>query len=145
MTVHPASGAILSRSDTGGIARLTLNNPASRNSLSEAMMAALRAALADISGDRSVRVVILSAAGPVFPFVDSAIPPSPFRFLASLLRRFPAPPLRLTVPITPERRARHRPHARQGPSGLNDRLDDFVRDELGRATDPADRLGQLLQ
>ncbi|HQF30127.1 MAG TPA: enoyl-CoA hydratase [Hyphomicrobiales bacterium] len=49
-----------------GIARLTLNNAARRNSLSEAMMAALKAALQAAAADADVRVVIIAAAGPVF-------------------------------------------------------------------------------
>jgi enoyl-CoA hydratase/carnithine racemase len=66
MTLHAASGAILSRTDRGGIVRLTLNNPARRNSLSEAMLDALAEALDAIAADRSQRVVILAAAGPVY-------------------------------------------------------------------------------
>jgi enoyl-CoA hydratase/carnithine racemase len=66
MTAHAASGAILSRTDRDGIVRLTLNNPARRNSLSEAMLDALSAALDAIAADRTARVVILAAAGPVF-------------------------------------------------------------------------------
>lgn len=57
---------VLLRSDRGGIALLVLNRPQSRNSLSEAMLAELSAALAAIREDASVRVVVISAAGPVF-------------------------------------------------------------------------------
>ncbi|MEZ5839859.1 MAG: enoyl-CoA hydratase [Hyphomicrobiales bacterium] len=49
-----------------GIARLTLNNPARRNSLSEGMMSALKAALVEAAADASVRAVVIAAAGPVF-------------------------------------------------------------------------------
>ncbi|OYX89713.1 MAG: enoyl-CoA hydratase [Azorhizobium sp. 32-67-21] len=54
------------RSDSEGITMLTLARPASRNSLSDATMAALSGALAEIARDVSVRVVILAAEGPVF-------------------------------------------------------------------------------
>lgn len=68
MTVHhdAATEPVLLRSDAGGIATLTLNRPQSRNPLSEAMLAALSDAFAAIARDRSVRAVILAAAGPVF-------------------------------------------------------------------------------
>ena len=50
----------------GSIAVLTLNRPASRNSLSEAMIGELHAALDDIRGDESVRAVVIAANGPAF-------------------------------------------------------------------------------
>jgi enoyl-CoA hydratase/carnithine racemase len=50
----------------GGVLRLTLSDAATRNSLSEAMMAALRSALDDAATDRAVRVVVLAAEGPAF-------------------------------------------------------------------------------
>lgn len=58
--------AFVLREDGGGVARLTLNRPDSRNSLSVAMMAAMQAALDDIPQDARVRVVVIAAAGPVF-------------------------------------------------------------------------------
>jgi enoyl-CoA hydratase/carnithine racemase len=60
------SAPIVLREDKGGIAILTLNRPAARNSLSEAMLKALSDALATIAGERSVRVAILTANGPAF-------------------------------------------------------------------------------
>lgn len=57
---------LLARALHGGVLRLTLNDPASRNSLSEAMMAALRAALAEAESDSGVRVIVLAATGPAF-------------------------------------------------------------------------------
>ena len=57
---------LLRRATEGGVLRLTLDDPATRNSLSEAMMAALRAALAEAADDRAVRVVVLAAIGPAF-------------------------------------------------------------------------------
>ena len=57
---------ILLRETMGNIAVLTLNRPASRNSLSEAMIGELHAALDDISGDTSVRAVVIAANGPAF-------------------------------------------------------------------------------
>ncbi len=50
----------------GGVLRLTLNDAATRNSLSEAMMAELQAALDAGAEDRSVRVIVLAALGPAF-------------------------------------------------------------------------------
>lgn len=54
------------RSDRDGIATLTLARPSSRNSLSDATMAALSAELAAIAADPVVRAVVLQAEGPVF-------------------------------------------------------------------------------
>jgi len=59
------SGLILSTRE-GGVLRLTLNDPASRNSLSEAMMRELQAALDGATADPSARVVVLAATGPAF-------------------------------------------------------------------------------
>ncbi len=52
--------------DEDGVLRLTLNDPATRNSLSEAMLSALANALHDAAGDAAVRVIVLAANGPVF-------------------------------------------------------------------------------
>jgi enoyl-CoA hydratase/carnithine racemase len=49
-----------------GVLLLTLARPDRRNSLSEAMLRALQAAIADAGGDASVRAVVLAAQGPVF-------------------------------------------------------------------------------
>jgi enoyl-CoA hydratase/carnithine racemase len=57
---------ILLRETVGSIAVLTLNRPGSRNSLSEAMIGELHAALDDISSDASVRAVVIAANGPAF-------------------------------------------------------------------------------
>ena len=57
---------VLLRDDLDGIAILTLNRPQSRNSLSEALLAALTASLADIAADARVRVVVIAANGPAF-------------------------------------------------------------------------------
>jgi enoyl-CoA hydratase/carnithine racemase len=57
---------ILLREDAEQISVLTLNRPERRNSLSEAMMAALADAFAAIAEDRAVRAVVLAASGPVF-------------------------------------------------------------------------------
>ncbi|MGC1779459.1 MAG: enoyl-CoA hydratase [Xanthobacteraceae bacterium] len=65
-----ASDLILLREDlTGdhsGVAILTLNRPAARNSLSEAMLEALSDALTAIAHDKNVRVLIITANGPAF-------------------------------------------------------------------------------
>lgn len=57
---------ILLRETVGSIAILTLNRPAARNSLSEAMIASLRAELNDIRSDKAVRGVVIAANGPAF-------------------------------------------------------------------------------
>jgi enoyl-CoA hydratase/carnithine racemase len=51
---------------TGSVARLTLDRPESRNALSRDLLASLSATLDDLKADRSVRVVVLAAEGPVF-------------------------------------------------------------------------------
>lgn len=61
-----ADGLVLASCDADGILRLTLNAPGSRNALSEAMMAAIAAALEDAASDDAVRVIVLAANGPVF-------------------------------------------------------------------------------
>ena len=57
---------ILLRETVGSIAVLTLNRPSSRNSLSEAMIGELHAALDDIGSDARVRAVVIAANGPAF-------------------------------------------------------------------------------
>ncbi len=61
-----AAAPVLLRERHGAIAVLVLNRPAARNSLSEALLGELSAALADIAGDRSVRAVVLAGNGPAF-------------------------------------------------------------------------------
>jgi enoyl-CoA hydratase/carnithine racemase len=62
MTPRP----VLRTSRDAGVATLTLDNPASRNALSLAMIEALREAIAEIAGDGSVRAVVIAGEGPVF-------------------------------------------------------------------------------
>ena len=57
---------ILLRETVGPIAVLTLNRPEARNSLSEAMIAELHAALRDIHDDARVRALVIAANGPAF-------------------------------------------------------------------------------
>jgi enoyl-CoA hydratase/carnithine racemase len=57
---------ILLRENVGSICVLTLNRPAARNSLSEAMIAGLHAALRDIHDDANVRALVIAANGPAF-------------------------------------------------------------------------------
>ena len=73
MSAHPTAAAkaepstlMLLREDVAGVAILTLNDPDSRNSLSEAMLEALGDALTAIAHDPSVRAVVLAANGPAF-------------------------------------------------------------------------------
>jgi enoyl-CoA hydratase/carnithine racemase len=57
---------ILLRETVGSIAVLTLNRPAARNSLSEALIVELHAALDDIATDKAIRAVVITANGPAF-------------------------------------------------------------------------------
>ena len=57
---------LLRELDNRGILRLTLDDVARRNALSEAMLTALAEAFAEAGTDPSVRVVILAANGPAF-------------------------------------------------------------------------------
>jgi enoyl-CoA hydratase/carnithine racemase len=61
-----AVDAVLLREDRGPIAVMTLNRPAARNSLSEALLRALDDAFIAIAGDREIRAVVLAASGPAF-------------------------------------------------------------------------------
>ncbi len=71
MSAQPArapvqDASILLRDTIGSIALLTLNRPAARNSLSEAMIAELQGALRQIGEDKTIRAVVIAANGPVF-------------------------------------------------------------------------------
>src|SRR3954470_10878220 len=71
MTAQPARAVaapepILLRENAGPIAVLTLNRPAARNSLSEAMIAELHAALSELRDDARVRAVVIAANGTAF-------------------------------------------------------------------------------
>jgi enoyl-CoA hydratase/carnithine racemase len=57
---------VLLRENAGSIAVLTLNRPAARNSLSEALIAELHGALKQIHDDKSIRGVVIAANGPAF-------------------------------------------------------------------------------
>ena len=61
-----SADAVLLHENDGPVAVLTLNRPAARNSLSEALLGALGEALAVIAKDNSVRAVVLAANGPAF-------------------------------------------------------------------------------
>src|SRR3954470_21330260 len=64
--VSPLDTPILLRETVGSIAVLTLNRPAARNGLSEAMIASLHAALAEIADDPMARALVIAARGPAF-------------------------------------------------------------------------------
>src|SRR3954454_12257004 len=57
---------VLLRENLDEVAVLSLNRPDARNSLSEALIAALTETLRNIADDRNVRVVVLGANGPGF-------------------------------------------------------------------------------
>jgi enoyl-CoA hydratase/carnithine racemase len=61
-----ADEQVLLRDDAEGICTLTLNRPDKRNPLSTQMLSALQNTLDDIADDKTVKVVILAAKGPVF-------------------------------------------------------------------------------
>jgi enoyl-CoA hydratase/carnithine racemase len=62
----PIDSPVLLRERADDIALLVLNRPAARNSLSEALLKELSAALREIADDRTVRAVVVAANGPVF-------------------------------------------------------------------------------
>ncbi|HEY0329520.1 MAG TPA: enoyl-CoA hydratase [Rhodopseudomonas sp.] len=72
MTAQPAYVAtphppiLLRETIDGGLAVLTLNRPAQRNSLSKDLIGELQAALDSIAHDDGVRVVVVAANGPAF-------------------------------------------------------------------------------
>lgn len=57
---------LLLLSDEEGVVTLTLNRPAQFNALSEELLAALHEALEQISGDESIRCVVIAASGKAF-------------------------------------------------------------------------------
>jgi enoyl-CoA hydratase/carnithine racemase len=61
-----ATSPVLLRADIDGIALLSLNRPQARNTLSEAMLAALQDEFGSIAGDDKVRAVIISHNGTAF-------------------------------------------------------------------------------
>lgn len=65
VSLHTSGESILLSSFSEGVLRLTLNNPPA-NALSIAMMETLRAALEEAGADKTVRVVVIAAAGKVF-------------------------------------------------------------------------------
>jgi enoyl-CoA hydratase/carnithine racemase len=62
----PLEQPVLLRDNAGPVAVLTLNRPAARNSLSEAMIAGLHAALNELRDDARVRAVVIAASGSAF-------------------------------------------------------------------------------
>ena len=56
----------LLRADQGPVAVLTLNRPEARNSLSEDLLAALHAAIAEIGGSDAIRAIVITGAGSAF-------------------------------------------------------------------------------
>jgi enoyl-CoA hydratase/carnithine racemase len=65
MNVQTAAPVLL-REQIETIALLVLNRPAARNSLSEALLGEISAALTEIAVDRAIRCVVLAANGPAF-------------------------------------------------------------------------------
>ena len=63
---HDAPVLLQLDKDASGVLRVTLDDPARRNALSEAMLDRLGAILADAAIDASVRLIILAANGTAF-------------------------------------------------------------------------------
>ena len=61
-----SAAALVLRSDTQGVALLTLNRPQARNALSQPMIDALQSEFDAIATDPAVHVVVLAGAGPAF-------------------------------------------------------------------------------
>lgn len=66
MDARPTDQPDLLIARSGAVVSLTLNRPKQRNALSKSLIADLLQALADIDQDQSVRLVVLSGAGPTF-------------------------------------------------------------------------------
>ncbi|MFX0540143.1 enoyl-CoA hydratase [Roseovarius sp. S4756] len=58
--------AMITRDDTGAVARLTLNAPDRLNALSDTMLAALKTEMETLEGQPHIRAVILAGAGKAF-------------------------------------------------------------------------------
>lgn len=63
--LHPAEPELL-RTESGGVATLTLNRPQQYNALSSSLLDSLQAAVDDIADDPRVRVVVIAGAGKAF-------------------------------------------------------------------------------
>jgi len=62
----PIEDPLLLRETVGTIAVITLNRPATRNTLSEQVIAELHATFDEIGADKSIRALVITAKGPVF-------------------------------------------------------------------------------
>ena len=65
-STHETAASPLHVTRTGAVAVLTLDRPAARNALSEALLDALTRAIDDCAGDTGVHAVVLAANGPAF-------------------------------------------------------------------------------
>uniref|UniRef100_UPI002FC97DCC enoyl-CoA hydratase/isomerase family protein n=1 Tax=Polaromonas sp. TaxID=1869339 RepID=UPI002FC97DCC len=66
ITLKDPSAPVLHTRDARGVHWLTLNRPASFNTLSEEVLAALQAALDTVAQDQAARVLVLAAQGKAF-------------------------------------------------------------------------------
>jgi enoyl-CoA hydratase/carnithine racemase len=71
MSVQPArvgveDAPLLLREHAGPVAIVTFNCPATRNTLSEEVIAALQATLDEVAADKSVRALVIASQGPAF-------------------------------------------------------------------------------
>lgn len=60
------AGSPLRREDADAVAVLTLDRPATRNALSDEMLAALARGLTEVAADSEIRAVVIAAEGPAF-------------------------------------------------------------------------------
>lgn len=65
-TTVPSEEALVLRQTDAGVATLTLNRPKQYNTLSKAMLAALKTELDVVAADKTIRVVVLAGNGPAF-------------------------------------------------------------------------------
>jgi enoyl-CoA hydratase/carnithine racemase len=66
MSATLQAAPILLHETAGGVCRLTLNRPDKRNALSQELLSELDTLLPQLAADRTIRVVVLAANGPVF-------------------------------------------------------------------------------
>ncbi len=66
MNIKKNNEILITNLSTDGILRLTLNNPTNQNTLSEELMKNIKQSIDDSAKNKKVRVLIISAVGPVF-------------------------------------------------------------------------------
>ena len=91
---HTMSDSLALLENTGGVAHVTLNRADKRNALSRELLAELLAAIRQVAGDESSRLLVLKSAGPVFCaglIIEQPISPccgKLFAYIADILGNF---------------------------------------------------------